>query len=98
MQHEIKQFHLNIKCKIFCVDFYKRFTGNISQKNATVTLSLREKINYLGFSPKFNGRIIASQGFKTRKDFCNTVSLSFLRYWDNIGLNIFLTVHIFEFF
>ena len=62
-----------------------------------VLLSLREKINYLGFSPKFNQRIIASQGFQIRKDFCD---VSFL--FQDIGLPLvlifFLTVHIFEFF
>ena len=35
------------------------------------TLELREKINYLGFSPKFNHGSIASRGFQIRKKICN---------------------------
>ena len=49
------------------------------------TLSLREKINYLGISPKLNHRIIASQGFQIRKDFCD---ISF-RFQD-IGITLVL--------
>ena len=39
------------------------------RKGLVKTLSLREKINYLGFSPKFYRDIIAFQGFQIRKFF-----------------------------
>ena len=61
------------------------------------TLPLWEKINYLGFSPKFNHRIIASQGFQIRKDFCD-ISFRFQDIGITLVLIFFLTVHIFEFF
>ena len=57
-------------------------------KTVVLILSLREKNNYLRFLPKFYHRIIASQGFQIREDFCN-ISFLFPRYWDSIGFNIF---------
>ena len=69
----------------------------ISRISRVLTLSLREKINYVGFSPKFNHRIIASRGFQIRKDFCD-ISFRFQDIGITLVLIFFLTVHIFEFF
>ena len=54
-----------------------------------LTLSLREKIIYLGF--------IVSQEFQICKDFCD-IPFCFQDIGITLVFNIFLTVHIFEFF
>ena len=60
------------------------------------TLSLREKINYLGFSPKFYRDIIAFQGFQIRKFFCD-ISFRLQDIVKILVFRFFLTVHIFKF-
>ena len=43
---------------------------SIKQCNHSIP-RLREKINFLGFLPKFYHNIIASQGFQIRNNFCD---------------------------
>ena len=72
--------------------------SNIKSYNllsSKLSLSLREKINYLGFSPKFNHGSITSQGFQIRKKICDI----YFRFQDGgktLVLWFFLTVHIFK--
>ena len=51
--------------------FYCSETINNNLLSSKLSLSLREKINYLGFSPKFNHGSITSQGFQIRKKICD---------------------------
>ena len=66
------------------------------RKGLVKTLSLREKINYLGFSPKFYCNIIAFQGFQIRKFFCD-ISFRLQDIVKILVFRFFLTVHIFKF-
>ena len=45
------------------------------RRNSGRSLSLREKINFLGFSPKFNHGIIAAQGFQICKKFAIAIAI-----------------------
>ena len=93
----IRRLSLEVLMRLCVHDIKKRFRKYMLFICTYLTLSLREKINYLGFSPKFNHRIIASRGFQIRKDFCD-ISFRFQDIGITLVLIFFLTVHIFEFF